>query len=80
MKYIEHVLDLWPLDWYRAHRIRRFEIAYVAEAHAGDQLSFYREAAEEPDAFCIRIVKTSSETADPVEVCRSKVMFSRFQD
>ena len=80
VKYIEHVLDLWPLDWYRAHRIRRFEIAYVAEAHAGDQLSFYREAAEEPDAFCIRIVKTSSETADPVEVCRSKVMFSRFQD
>ena len=72
VKYIEHVLDLWPLEWYREHAIKRFEIAYVAEAHAGDQLSFYREqtAANE---YCIRIVKTSSETADPVEVCRSKV-------
>jgi acyl-ACP thioesterase len=79
VKYIEHVLDLWPLDWYRAHRIRRFEIAYVAEAHAGDQLSFYREQTADNE-YCIRIVKTSSETADPVEVCRSKVMFSRFQD
>ena len=43
VKYIEHVLDLWPLDWYRDHAVRRFEIAYVAEAHAGDRLSFYRE-------------------------------------
>ena len=43
VKYIEHVLDLWPLEWYRDHAIRRFEIAYVAEAHAGDRLAFYRE-------------------------------------
>ena len=34
VKYIEHVLDLWPLDWYRDHQLRRFEIAYVAEAQA----------------------------------------------
>ena len=27
VKYIEHVLDLWSLDWYRQHRIRRFELA-----------------------------------------------------
>ena len=74
VKYIEHVLDLWPLDWYREHRIRRFEIAYVAEAHAGDQLSFYREQTADNE-YCVRIVKTSSETADPVEVCRSKVIF-----
>ena len=75
VKYIEHVLDLWPLDWYREHRIRRFEIAYVAEAHAGDKLSFYKESAEEPDAFNIRIVKTSPDSEEPVEACRSKVVF-----
>ena len=75
VKYIEHVLDLWPLDWYREHRIRRFEIAYVAEAHAGDQLSFYRQPAEEPNAFCVRIVKTSPDNSEPIEVCRSKVIF-----
>ena len=69
VKYIEHVLDLWPLDWYRDHSIRRFEIAYVAEAHAGDQLSFYREA-DADGAFCVRIVRS-----DGTECCRSKVSF-----
>ena len=69
VKYIEHVLDLWSLDWYRVHQIRRFEIAYVAEAHAGDQLSFYRETVGENE-FCVRIVRT-----DGTECCRSKVVF-----
>ena len=69
VKYIEHVLDLWPLDWYRHHAVRRFEIAYVAEAHAGDSLSFYREQTADGD-YCVRIVRT-----DGTECCRSKVSF-----
>ena len=73
VKYIEHVLDLWPLEWYRTHRLTRFEIAYVAEAHAGDELSFYREtvaAADGRQEASIRIVRT-----DGTECCRSKVTF-----
>ena len=69
VKYIEHILDLWPLDWYRDHQIRRFEIAYVAEAHAGDQLSFYREV-DAAGAHCVRIVRS-----DGTECCRSKVTY-----
>jgi hypothetical protein len=69
VKYIEHVLDLWPLDWYRAHAVKRFEIAYVAEAHAGDQLNFYMEETD-AQTFCVRIVRT-----DGTECCRSKVSF-----
>ena len=69
VKYIEHVLDLWSIDWYKAHRIQRFEIAYVAESHAGDMLSFYREETGENE-FCVRIVRT-----DGTECCRSKVKF-----
>ena len=69
VKYIEHVLDLWDLDWYREHQIKRFEIAYVAEAHAGDQLSFYRQQTGEQE-YCIRICKDGD-----VETCRSKVTF-----
>lgn len=69
VKYIEHVLDLWNLDWYREHQIKRFEIAYVAEAHQGDKLSFYREQTGENE-FCIRICKDGD-----VECCRSKVVF-----
>ena len=69
VKYIEHVLDLWPLDWYKEHAVKRFEIAYVAEAHAGDQLSFYRELTAD-NGYCVRIVRT-----DGTECCRSKVQF-----
>ncbi len=69
VKYIEHILDLWPLDWYRDHRLRRFEIAYVAEAHAGDRLSFWTEQVS-PLEHCVRICKD-----DGTECCRSKVIF-----
>ena len=70
VRYIEHVLDLWPVEWYRQHQIRRFEIAYVAEAHAGDQLAFYREQTAD-DIFSVRIVKTGN-----MEVARAAVCFT----
>ena len=69
IKYIEHVLDLWPISWYQEHTIRRFEIAYVAEAHAGDTLSFFREQTAENE-YCVRIVRT-----DGTECCRAKITF-----
>jgi acyl-ACP thioesterase len=69
IKYIEHVLDLWDLEWYRNHQIQRFEIAYVAEAHQGDRLSFYKEQTTQND-YCVRIVRS-----DGTECCRSKVSF-----
>ncbi|WP_394331347.1 acyl-[acyl-carrier-protein] thioesterase [Xylanibacter brevis] len=69
IKYIEHVLDLWPISWYQEHTIRRFEIAYVAEAHAGDTLSFFREQTSENE-YCVRIVRT-----DGTECCRAKITF-----
>ncbi len=70
IKYIEHVLDLWSVDWYREHQIRRLEIAYVAESHQGDTLSFYREQDAEGN-FLIRIVRT-----DGTECCRCKISFN----
>ena len=69
VKYIEHVLDLWPIGWYKKHQIRRFEIAYVAEAHQGDMLCFYREQTGNSE-YCVRIVRS-----DGTECCRSKVAF-----
>ena len=69
VKYIEHVLDLWDMDWYRHHQIHRFEVAYVAESHQGDRLSLYREQTGENE-YCVRICKDHD-----VEVVRSKVIF-----
>lgn len=73
VKYIEHVLDLWDIAWYREHRLKRFEIAYVAEAHEGDKLSFYREQTAENEC-CVRLVKFEP-TGINAEVCRCKLVF-----
>ena len=43
IKYIEHVLNLFPMDMFKEKSIRRFEIAYVAESYYGDTLCFYLE-------------------------------------
>ena len=90
VKYIEHVLDLFDLDYYKTHFLQRFEIAYVAESHQGDLLNFYLEKVEndgktEKDAsvnepqkmeeFCIKITKISQNSDVEVEVVRSKVKF-----
>lgn len=90
VKYIEHVLDLFDLDYYKTHFLQRFEIAYVAESHQGDLLNFYLEKVEndgktekeasvnEPqkmEEFCIKITKISQNSDIEVEVVRSKVKF-----
>lgn len=74
VKYIEHMLDLWDLDWYGTYGIKRLEIAYVAEAHCGDKLGFMREETADGE-FCVRIVKTIPDTEKTVEVCRCKIIF-----
>jgi acyl-ACP thioesterase len=79
VKYIEHVLDLWDIDWYREHRLKRFEIAYVAEAHQCEKLSFYREQSAENE-YCVRLVKTEPSSGNQVEVCRSKLVFAPTKD
>ena len=76
VKYIEHVLDLFPIMWYKEHPLKRFDIAYVAEAHQGDRLNFYQEQdAEDVLAFKIRITKSPADGGEEVETCRSKVKF-----
>ena len=69
IKYIEHVLNLFPLDFYRENTIKRFEIAYVAESYYGDKLSFYRQKKDEHE-YDIEVKKNDSEV-----VVRCKVIF-----
>ncbi len=78
IKYIEHVLDLFDLDYYKAYFLQRFEIAYVAESHQGDQLHFYMEAVNESEnvqEYCIKITKMSKKSQEEKEVVRSRVIF-----
>ncbi len=72
VKYIEHVLDLFDVEFYKNHAVKRIDIAYVAESHYGDVLNFYSEDAED-NAYSIRIAKRSPGEETDTEVCRCKI-------
>lgn len=71
IRYIEHILDLFPIELYKTKHIRRFEMAYVAESYYGDELSFYKEEAGENE-FHVEVKKNGGEV-----VCRSKILFEQ---
>ena len=76
IKYIEHVLNLWDVDWYREHQIKRFEIAYTSESHQGDSLSFYRTSStDEENQYNLKITRFKS-GQEELETCRCKILFS----
>ena len=74
VEYIEHILDPFDLDFYLTHFLQRFEIAYVAESHQGDKLKFYMEQENEEE-YCIKITKMCKNSAEEVEIVRSKLKF-----
>lgn len=72
VKYIEHVLDLFSLDWYSTHRLSRIDVAYVAEAHYGDRINLYTEGSALEKA--VRVAKVADDGSE-TEVCRVQVKF-----
>lgn len=76
VKYIEHILDMWTIEWYKTHRLKRLDIAYVAESYFGDTLHFSveRRSDEECD---ILVQKTSDDSPEMKEVCRCKLTFAK---
>lgn len=70
VKYIEHALNLFPLEMFREKSLRRFEVAYVAESYYGDTLCFYREQVGEGE-YDIKIKKNDTEV-----VVRIKMIFN----
>ena len=71
VKYIDHVLDLFDIDYYRTHNLRRIDLAYVAEAHAGDVVRLYKAQVGEGEY----VVKMTKVAETEVEIVRCKVKF-----
>lgn len=71
IRYIEHILDLFPIETFKEKRVRRFEMAYVAETMATDTLAFYLDKQDDNN-FDIEVKKNEAEV-----VCRSKVIFDK---
>ena len=74
IRYIDHILDLFDLDYYRRNTLKRFEIAYVAESHQGDQLNIYRKDEGE-GIYSFKVTKTEPMSSKEIEVVRSKATF-----
>lgn len=69
VRYMEHILDLFPLELYKTKRIHRFEMAYATESYYGDILSFYQEKVSEYK-YHVEVKKNGEGV-----VCRSKIEF-----
>ncbi|MBR0036906.1 MAG: acyl-[Bacteroidales bacterium] len=68
IRYIEHVMDLFSLDYLREHPLRRFEIAYVTESYFGDTLDIYIDSKS--NEHQVEIKKGNA------TICRCKLFFS----
>ena len=69
IKYIEHILDLFPVERFRQQGLRRFEIAYKAESYIGDSLWFYVQDVDDRETD-VEVRKNGAEV-----VCQAKVRF-----
>ena len=71
IRYIEHVMDLFSLDFLRSHKLHRFEIAYVSESYYGDKLNLFVEQGQDEDECSVEIRHAVTE----IPVCRCKLIF-----
>ncbi len=69
IKYIEHILDLFPQECFRTQQLRRMEIAYKAEAYMGERLHFY---LQHPEAD---ITEVEVRKDDGTVLCQARIIF-----
>ncbi len=75
IKYIEHILDLFPRENFEERQLSRFEIAYKAESYLGDKLSFYTQVIDDNETD-VEVRKFGDSTGQKEEVvCQAKVYF-----
>ena len=69
IRYIDHIMDILPLDYLYTHDFNRFVVAYMQEAKPGEGLNYYMKEVED-DTFYVQIVKDSGEA-----ICRCEMSF-----
>ena len=72
MRYIDHIMDTFDLDYLKTHHVKRVEIAYVAEGHWGDTLRIYYKHEEDHHFFRMSRPEQNGET----ELCRVLMSFT----
>ena len=67
--YVQWISDCFSLDFYRTHKIRRFEINFLKELTIDDKGKVYREEVA-PGDYYFRI-----DTRDKGIACRARILF-----
>ncbi|MEW6375723.1 MAG: hypothetical protein AB1502_08025 [Thermodesulfobacteriota bacterium] len=73
-RYIEWILDSYPLEMDQTHQITTFEINFLAESNCGDELSIRsKQQRDSIPNFLYTIVRKE----DSRELCRARVRWKR---
>lgn len=70
-RYVEHILDLFPLEFHDKYDIQRFDIAYQSETRFGDHLLLHHKELDSLK-YAFEIEKGSGDTA-----CRAQIKFKK---
>jgi medium-chain acyl-[acyl-carrier-protein] hydrolase len=72
VKYVNYILDSFPLDFMRTHRLTLFEANYLSEALFNDEIAV-RYEKKENGSFLHSLMRNS----DHIELCRAKTYWER---
>jgi acyl-ACP thioesterase len=70
VKYIEHVINVFDLDFFRENIVGKFEIVYLAEGSFGDKLKLYKQTRSENEF----LVDTKN---GEDSICRSRIIWKK---
>ena len=68
VKYIEHIINVFDLDFFKEKSLRKFEMVYLAEGIFGDKIKLYKQGIAEEE-FIVD-TKRGEES-----LCRSRVVW-----
>ncbi len=75
IRYIEHILDLFPQEVYSTRRVSGLEIAYHGEAHFGDRLALYKERGS-GDTYNVEVrLQPEGGEGKEKKVCSCRITF-----
>lgn len=76
IRYIEHMLDLFPQEQYTGHPLANLEIAYHGEALYGDSLALYKQCVS-PGVWDVevRMQPREDETGREKKICSCRMTF-----
>lgn len=61
VRYVELLLNEWDLDFYDAHKVRRFDIAFMHEARYGEEVSVTRQKSSDDDNAYLCMISRGGE-------------------